>query len=264
MARHPFGARATARDRRDSFVKLFRTLACSLTMAAANFAHAANSTETVVLLHGLACPHWMLTRLALSLERDGYRVVNLSYPSRTLPIETIAAEWLPARLREARIKEAPRVHFVTHSMGGIVLRQWLATSPAPENLGHVVMIAPPNAGSEVTDRLKTFLPFRWFTGVNGRRLGTDAADLPCKLGAWPVRAGTLGIIAGDRSLNPLFSSWLAGPDDGKVSVARTRLDGMSDFIVLHHSHTWLTWRADTLAQLRHFLVHGQFTRVAAA
>jgi hypothetical protein len=206
----------------------------------------------------------MLVRVAKALERDGYRVVNLAYPSRTLPIEVIAGEWLPTRLREARIAEAPRVHFVTHSMGGIVLRQWLATSLAPENLGRVVMIAPPNGGSEVADRLGGFAPFRWLTGLNGRRLGTATTELPRTIGAWPPRTGKLGIIAGDRSLNPLFSAWLAGPDDGKVSVARARLEGMSDFIVLHHSHTWLAWRTDTLVQLRHFLAHGQFVRATAA
>jgi hypothetical protein len=233
-------------------------------MAAADFAHAADSAETIVLLHGLGRTRWSMSHLAASLERDGYRVVNLSYPWRALPIETIAGEWLPARLRAARIDTARRVHFVTHSMGGIVLRQWLATSPAPENLGRIVMIAPPNAGSEVIDRLRGIALLRWLTGVNGWRLGTDAADLPRKLGAWPARAGELGIIAGDRSPIPLFSAWLPGPHDGKVAVASTRLEGMSDFVVLHHSHTLLIWHRDTLAHVREFLARGRFAHAAAA
>lgn len=233
------------------------------------------AAETVVLLHGLGRGFRSMSYLESRLERAGYHVVNVAYPSRTMPIETIAAEWLPAMLRESGATGTgilpvmgradqntgeTRVHFVTHSMGGIVLRQWLASAPAAEraNLGRVVMLAPPNAGSEVSERLVAFPPFRWFTGVNGRRLGTRATDLPRALGPWPAGAPPLGIIAGDRTLNPLFSAWLPGPDDGKVSVASTRLAGLTDAIVLHHSHTWLMWRADTASQVIHFLRDGHF------
>jgi hypothetical protein len=149
-------------------------------------------------------------------------------------------------------------------MGGIVLRQWIASQPPAVNLGRVVMLAPPNAGSEVSDRLANFPPYRWFIGVNARRLGTRVTDLPRSLGPWPAGAPPLGIIAGDRSVNPLFSAWLPGPDDGKVTVASTRLAGMADFVVLHHSHTWLAWRADTAGQVVSFLREGRFDPTAAA
>jgi hypothetical protein len=95
--------------------------------------------------------------------------------------------------------------------------------------------------------------------VNGPRLGTGADAVVRSLGVWPAAAGRLGVIAGDRTLNPLFSAWLPGPDDGKVTVASTRLEGMSDFRVLHHSHTWLQWRADSIAQMRMFLHEGRFS-----
>jgi pimeloyl-ACP methyl ester carboxylesterase len=223
------------------------------------------AAETVVLLHGLGRGFRSMSYLESRLARAGYTVVNVPYPSRTLPIETIAAEWLPAMLRAHDAARATRVHFVTHSMGGIVLRAWLARTTAAEraHLGRVVMLAPPNAGSEVSERLAAFPPFRWFTGVNGRRLGPRATDLPRALGPWPADAPPLGIIAGDRSLNPLFSAWLPGPDDGKVSVASTRLAGMTDAIVLPHSHTWLMWRADTLVQVVNFLREGRFAPEAA-
>jgi triacylglycerol lipase len=223
----------------------------------------ARAAETVVLLHGLGRSSWAMSYLASGLEREGYVVVNVSYPSRTLPIEAIAAEWLPKILRESGADRATRVHFVTHSMGGIVLRQWLSHQPAPPNLGRVVMIAPPNAGSEVTERLAKFPPFRWFTGVNGRRLGTRATDLPKMLGPWPAGAPALGIIAGDRTLNPLFSAWLPGPDDGKVTVASTRLAGMTDAVTVHHSHTWLMWRKDTAEQVLSFLREGRFQSLSS-
>jgi pimeloyl-ACP methyl ester carboxylesterase len=241
-------------------MKFFLLLACFCAMIAAP----SPAAETVVLLHGLGRSPWSMAYLASRLERAGYHVVNLSYPSRTVPIEALAASWLPARLDESGAATAARVHLVTHSMGGIMLRLWLTRRAAPANLGRVVMLAPPNAGSEISDRLVAFPPFRWFTGINGRRLGTRPTDLPRSLGPWPVGAPTLGIIAGDHSLNPLFSAWLPGPNDGKVSVASTKLSGMSDAIVLHHSHTWLAWHDDTAAQVVGFLRDGRFTAAAVS
>jgi pimeloyl-ACP methyl ester carboxylesterase len=238
--------------------------------------------ETVVLLHGLGLGSWAMKRFEHALRREGYRVVNISYGSRWTPLETLAGSWLPRTLHETGADSAPRLHFVTHSMGGIVLRLWLhqqtadsprvsvpatataaslagtALSMPSTRLGRVVMLAPPNAGSEVAERLRRFPPFRWFTGVNGARLGTGSDSLPRSLGPWPAGAAPLGIIAGNHSFNPLFSAWLPGPDDGKVAVASTRLDGMSDFVVLHHSHTWLQWRRETVRQTLAFLRHARF------
>ncbi|MBC7365961.1 MAG: alpha/beta fold hydrolase [Undibacterium sp.] len=219
--------------------------------------------ETVVLLHGLGLGGWAMARLGHALTRDGYRVVNLTYPSRSVPLETLARDWLPAQLRAHRVHAAPRLHFVTHSMGGILIRTWLdqqlrAGTALPANLGRTVMIAPPNAGSAVAEKLRNFPPFRWFTGVNGRRLGTAPVSLPNTLGPWPTVAGELGIVAGDRSLNPFFSAWLAGPNDGKVTVASTHLTGETAHRVLHHSHTWLQWRADTARIVSTFLRSAQF------
>lgn len=198
-------------------------------------------------------------RLARVLGAGGRRVINLSYPSRSEPLEQLGAVWLPARLRAHGIGPAARFDCVTHSMGGIVLRLGLRAHPAVRT-GRVVMIAPPNAGSEVADRLRGFAPFRWFTGVNGVRLGTGADSLPRSLGPWPADAGDLGIIAGNRSLNPLFSAWIGAPNDDKVSVASTRLAGSRDFIVLRRSHTWLQWSAETVAQTHAFLRTGHFRR----
>ena len=237
-------------------MKLYWLLMGLLGMIAPGSAHAA--TDTVVLLHGLGRTRWSMARLAAGLERDGYRVVNLSYPSRTLALESLATTWLPEQLRANGVDAASHLHFVTHSMGGIIVRVWLRDGGAPVNLGRVVMLAPPNAGSEVADHLNGFAPFRWFTGANGRRLGTGATDLPRSLGPWPAPSADLGIIAGSFSWNPLFSAWLPGPDDGKVTVAATHLGGERDHLVLRHSHTWLAWHADTLAQTRGFLRTGRF------
>ena len=221
------------------------------------------TADTVVLLHGIGLGAWAMARLARSLRATGYRTINFTYPSRSLPFEQLAAEWLPAQLRSRGVATAPRVHFVTHSMGGIVVRAWLREEQRkngghpPAGLGRVVMLAPPNQGSAVADRLRRFPPFRWFTGVNGARLGTGTDSVPCALGPWPAEID-LGVIAGNRTLNPLFAAWLGGASDGKVSVASTRLAGMRDHLVLPHSHTWLQWRSDTARAVGRFLQHGRF------
>jgi hypothetical protein len=217
--------------------------------------------EAVLLLHGLGLGGWAMQRIENALKEDGYRVINVSYPSRSLPLEQIAQEWIPAQLAALHAERAPRLHVVTHSMGGIALRLFLQ-GHAPANLGRVVMIAPPNQGTRLVDRVGGWWAFRAFTGVNGVRLGTGADALPLRLGPWTHRA-PLGIIAGDRTLNPLFSHWIGpGTNDGKVSVASTRLEGMSDHLVMPVSHTWLQYRRPVIDQVRAFLRAGRFDPVS--
>ncbi len=213
----------------------------------------AESGETVILLHGLGRTRWSFWRVERALRHDGYRVVNLTYPSREHSIEDLTRDWLAPLI--AAQHSALRVHFVTHSMGGILLRCYLRDHALP-NLGRVVMLAPPNAGSELADRLKPTWFYRTVNGPAGQELGTTG--LPAALGPWPAGAGELGIIAGDRSLNPLFSATLPGPNDGKVTVASARLAGMKDFLVVHSSHTWLAWRESVVAEIQAFLRTGRF------
>jgi pimeloyl-ACP methyl ester carboxylesterase len=157
-------------------------------------------------------------------------------------------------LRERTTDQTVKIHFVTHSLGGIVLRQYLSEHRI-ENLGRVVMLAPPNRGSELADRLKNNCLYRLATGPAGQQLGTSDSSVPNRLGPADFE---LGVIAGNRSLNPLFSWWIPGPDDGKVSVRSTRLAGMQDFLVVHHSHTWMAWSSEVSAAVAQFLRSGCF------
>lgn len=235
-----------------------RRLLCLLLMLTATTARPAATGETVILLHGLGRTRWSFWRMEHALRQDGYHVVNVTYPSRKKSVEELARDYL-APLVAAQGKAA-RLHFVTHSMGGILLRCHLRDHPVP-NLGRVVMLAPPNAGSELADVLKPTWLYRKVNGPAGQQLGTDG--LPRALGPWPAGAGELGIIAGDISLNPLFSAALPGPNDGKVTVASARLEGLSDFVTVPHSHTWLVWRQPVIAQVRAFLRDGKFVRKVA-
>lgn len=220
------------------------------------------AADTVVLVHGLGLGPWAMRRLEKNLAADGYRVVNLGYASRSVPLETLAAEWLPAQLAAHDVSLDPArgetFHLVTHSMGGLIVRGWLHAHGVPPTLGRVVMLAPPNHGTRLIDRLNTVGLAR-VTGINGPRLGTTPTAYPATLpDRWPTPGPVLGILAGDRPLNPLTAALTGGPGDGKVTVASTHLAGATAHRVLPVSHTWIQYRRLPIDHVRHFLRTGTF------
>lgn len=213
------------------------------------------SNECVVLLHGLARTSGAMKPLVKPLQAAGYRVVNVDYPSRTDTVENLA----PLAVRDLGIGQcagAETVHFITHSLGGILVRYYLQHNTL-ERLGNVVMMAPPNQGSQVVDKLKNVPGFQLLNGPAGMQLGTDANSIPSQLG--PV-GFTLGVIAGTRTFNPILSQYLPNPDDGKVSLENTKVEGMDDFIVFHHTHTFMMRAEDVIQQALYFLKHQEFDR----
>jgi len=209
--------------------------------------------DCVILLHGIGRTSRSMRPLESYLKKQGCRVINLGYPSTEYPIEELA-DFIGEKVEQVSGVQASRLHFVTHSLGGILLRCYLKKN-RPENLGRVVMLGPPNRGSELVDRLrKTFL-FRIIYGPAGQQLGTEPTGVPSQLG--PVDF-ELGVITGSNSLNPLFSYLIPGEDDGKVSVESAKVEGMADFLVVPRSHPFIMNSPEVAEQVVHFLRYGRF------
>lgn len=212
--------------------------------------------DGIVFLHGIARSASSLSVLEKTLRADGYATLNLDYPARSRCIADIV-EALQEQISRFAESCSGRLHFVTHSMGGLVARAYIARH-RPERLGHVVMLAPPNEGSEIADLLGDNLLYRAFFGPAGAELVTKRSDSLCEvLGRVDF---PLGVIAGDRSLDPVGWLLLPGANDGRVSVERTRVAGMADHIVIHGTHTLIMNNPEAIAHVRHFLTHGRFVR----
>lgn len=211
--------------------------------------------DCVVLLHGMGRTDKSMNKIERQLAAKGYEVINLRYLSMTEPLSA-HMELLDKTLSGKFNNTSNKIHFVTHSLGGILVRQYLKQN-TDLNVGRVVMLAPPNAGSELADIAKDMRLLQIALGKTGVKLGTGTNDLPKLLG--PVKF-ELGIIAGDRTLNPLYSSMIDGPNDGKVSVENARVEGMTDFLVVHSSHTFMMRRQFVIDQIIYFLENGKFKR----
>jgi triacylglycerol lipase len=208
--------------------------------------------ECVVFLHGLLRTADSMEQIAGDFSAQGYTVANIDYPSSKLPIEQLAPLAVEAGVEQCA--GSSKVHFVTHSLGGILVRYYLQDHEIA-NLGRVVMIAPPNSGSEVVDAMIGTPGYEWLHGPTGLQLGTDDASIPNQLG--PVDF-EVGIIAGTRTINFMLSQYLPNPDDGKVSMERTKVAGMADFVALPHSHSFIMKMPATIAQALAFIETGHF------
>lgn len=213
----------------------------------------AKAAEGVILLHGLARTSASMANMERALVAEGYVVLNCDYLSRTQPIQQLSLT-VSNSLAHPRLRQCSKVHFVTHSLGGILVRHYFAANK-DDRLGRVVMLGPPNHGSEVVDRLRRWWLFRKVNGPAGQQLGTGKDSVPRNLG--PV-SFELGVIAGKRSINWINSSMIDGPDDGKVSVENTKVEGMKEHLVLNVTHPFMMKNRRVITAVISFLKSGSF------
>lgn len=216
------------------------------------FSQVSFAKDCVVLLHGLTRTSKSFLIMEYELIYDDYKVVNQSYPSTEYKIEELAEKYVPKAIK--RCGDVDKIHIITHSMGGILVRYYFAHTDIPENLGHVVMLAPPNQGSEVVDSFKYMIGYGWWNGPAGSQMGTEATSIPNMLG--PVDY-SVGVIAGTKE-SYFLSLFIKGPNDGKVSVERSKVEGMADHISVYASHTFIMNSKKAREQARYFLKNGEF------
>lgn len=212
------------------------------------------NASCVILLHGLARTVSSMDAMEDVLSDSGYHVVNLGYPSRNFDIETLSEKAIVPAIE--RCKDGEDINFVTHSLGGILVRQYL-TSREIKHLNYVVMLGPPNKGSEVVDKLHAVPGFKFLNGDAGMQLGTGELSIPNSLG--PANFN-VGIIAGNKSINWILSALIPGSDDGKVSIESTKLEGMNDHVVMSVSHPFLMKNKRVISQVLYYLKNGKFEK----
>jgi pimeloyl-ACP methyl ester carboxylesterase len=208
------------------------------------------SNGRVLLLHGLVRSSGSLTKLERAIAAAGFETLNFAYPSLRFSIEHLAGFVHQGASGFIERNDGP-LHIVTHSMGGLVARALIAQH-RPASLGRVVMLGPPNQGSEIADLLVGMRAYRWAFGPAGEQLTTWRNDHP------PAVDFALGVIAADRPFYLLSWLLIPGPNDGRVSVARTRIDGMADHITVHATHTLMVRNKAVIRETLHFLRHGRF------
>ncbi|MDX1706175.1 esterase/lipase family protein [Pseudidiomarina sp.] len=214
--------------------------------------------QHLVLLHGLVRSATAMENLAEAASDAGYQVCNIDYPARQHPVGELARQHVLPAIMDCIGDSGEPVAFITHSIGGIIVRQ-LETMDPPFTFGRVVMLAPPNQGTPVVDKLKGSALFKWIGGPAGAQLGTNPDSLANRLGPTGLE---LGIIAGTVSINPLFSWLIPGNDDGVVGVEQTPLKGMNDYIRVSATHALMMFDDESIHQALYFLEHGQFDKPA--
>ena len=211
--------------------------------------------DKVVLLHGLGRSEMAMLLMESALTEAGFDVHSIGYPSTDETPEALL-EIVSAEIDGCCSGRPETVHFVGHSLGGLLIRAYLGRH-RPENLGRVVLLGAPNKGSELADRDEsvpdTILAM---AGPTAKALRTGPDGFPASL---PAPDYPVGVIAGTRD-NAVSNQWLPVPNDGMVSVDSARLEGMTDFIAFDVSHWELRSEPDVTVQVAAFLLHGRFER----
>ena len=211
--------------------------------------------EYVILLHGINRSSSSMEKFEKHFQKNNYNTLNVDYASRKYTIEVLA-ERLDKKIK-ATIPKNAKINFVTHSMGGLLARYYIEKHQ-PKNLNRVVLVAPPNHGSEMADYLMNNAAYQVAFGPAGQQLGTGKNSISNKL--LKTVDYNVGVIAANETIDPLSSYIIPGDDDGKVSIESTKIKGMKDHIILDTDHLFIVVNKDAMKQSLYFLKNGKFDK----
>ncbi len=216
---------------------------------------------SVVLLHGLLRSSAQMNKIERALAQDNWQVINIDYPTRVGPIEHLI-DIVMDKCHEQGVDADTITHFVGYSLGALIVRGLITHYPEDFDVGRIVLLAPPNGGSEVADFHKNNPLYKWITGPVGEQLTTSENTVLNLMLGDSLNGYEAGVIAGSQTLDPLHAPLLPAPHDGKVSVSSTHLEGIQDHIVLEANHTFFPQTKAVIEQTQHFLNHGHFTKIS--
>ncbi len=212
----------------------------------------ASAQECVVLLHGYARSNTCMEPLEIGLTKEGYNVINLSYPTMKYPVEIISRDHIHPHIE--KISDCEKLHFIGHSLGGIVARYYLSQNEV-KNLGKVILITTPNQGSRIATEMESN---EFLSALLGPAVSDLAEDSPL-LKSLPEPDYEVGVIAATKSINPLTSIFvLQGEDDGTLTVESMRLTSTKHYVAIPSTHTLVLRHPDLLTQIKSFLTAGKF------
>jgi len=218
--------------------------------------HLLEEQECVVLVHGLWRSGFAMRSIASDLEDHGYQTVSVDYPSTQQEIPELVQGYLLESYDECIHTGAKKIHMVSHSMGGILIRQFLQNHTLPGG-SKVVMLSPPNQGSELSEKFGESWWYQWAVGPAGVSLSTKQEGIISKLREIDE---PIGIIAAYRDWSLWPNTWLPQPNDGTVSVESMKLAEMDDFILVNSGHALMRFNDEVQSQIRQFLAMGEFAR----
>ncbi len=213
-----------------------------------------NSRECVICLHGLRSSSHVWKKLQKQLVVEGYNVLLINYPSSKFPIEKLAEEALVPAISRCRKKQNEKIHIVAHSLGSILARYYLQENDVAE-LGRVVMVSPPNNGSELVEKFHYVPGFRFINSPAGMQLGTDENGLIKSL---EIPDYEFAVLTGSRSINWIESCFIPANDDGRVSIQSAKLKNMKEFKVIKTNHHFIPYKKETIQSIINFIKHGTF------
>ena len=222
-----------------------------------NILAADSRNEIVILIHGLRGNTDDMQIITDYLKEYNFETVNFVYPSKDDKIQNLAEIFLKPEVLKQIEKQPKQIHFVTHSMGGIVLRSYLVNhlTEIDSILGKVIMISPPNKGSDVSEFFKKTMLYQKRYGISGQQIGYDINK---QVGLSDSVSYNPGIIAGTDTQFPYFSYFIKGDDDGKISTERTKLKGMGDYIEMHFPHDTIMEQKEVAKQVLHYIENSEF------